>query len=390
MTQHPTDPSPAGPNLDAITIWQSSANQHRYSLPVENNDPAPPKVGPTEPGIHFGWFSVLAGIGVVVTCVAFWGPFVPNLGENAVAVWQSIFTNFGVGVFSAAVLLLFEPKIRRVITKTVSKTVTEEVTKDVREAVQADVEQRLASINDRIDSLYDDGVAARQSLAKNLTTNFTYDRAMMLFREASKISAIYEQGLHVQGDPDASKLLVGFQLRQRDGTRPFSEFTPYEKDEVLYIKVVPKLSYLEVEIPWDPEQRFEHVAIALAEGLQSNRSRGLAQKIDWDPILERLEKAMDVAINASMKTSGAFRLNGELYEYFEGEEDWYLTSAGIYCPGQDYMLSNRHFQAEHPRGQSSPDYSKPVPQLDAPSWARKSEWDYVFGQAKKFVRNSYP
>lgn len=358
-------------------------------MPVENNDPVPPKVGPTEPGIHFGWFSVLAGIGIVVTYVAFWGPFVPNLGENAVAVWQSIFTNFGVGIFSAAVLLLFEPKLRRVITKTVSKTVTEEVKRDVREAVQADIEERLASMEETISSRYDEMVAAQQGLAKDLVSNFTHERVMKLFREASNLGALDGQSITVHGDADPGDFLrVNFKLRLPDHIpRRDPDTLKYAGPEFedLHVAILPFPGKPIAEVVWEPGVDFSDIAIALATELNATRVRGIAEKIAWGPILARLEKALDVAVNSSMRTPGALAMDGHVHSFVELAHKWYLTTESLYCPEIDYKLPLDQFRENQQRSVVGVPRATKVeePQPEAPEGVKDaSEWTYVYQLAK--------
>jgi len=348
---------------------------------------------PKEPGIHFGWVTFLAAIGVVVTFAAFWGPFIPGLGDNAVAVWQSIFTNFGVGVFSAAVLLLFEPKLRNVITKTVSKTVTDEVKKDVREAVQADIEERFASLEDTISSRYDEMLATQQGLAKDLVSNFTHERVMKLFREASNLSAIDAQSITVHGDaaPD-DFLIVRFQLRFPDDVPPRDPYTNEPTDsehEALHVAVIPK-SASPVEVVWEPGQDFVDVAMALAKELNFRRIRGIGQRIEWGPILARLEKGLDVAVNSSMKTQDALPLDGEVSAFIEGSQDWYLTTAGLYCPEISYHLPGRTFYPKRRPGSPSATVTAD-PVLEMPEGVNsETEWKYASGLAKsRFTFSGY-
>lgn len=363
--------------------------------PVDIETPTDIDTPTKEPGIHFGWVAVLAFIGVVATFGAFWWPFIPNLGDNAVAVWQSIFTNFGVGVFSAAVLLLFEPKLRKVITKTVSKTVTAEVKKDVREAVQADIEERFASLEDVISSRYDEMLAAQQGLAKDLVSNFTHERVMKLFRQASNLSALGSQAITVHGDAGPGDFLrVRFQLRHPDDVPPRDPYTnqPTDPDlEALHVSVIPK-DAAPAEVVWEPGQDFADVAMALATELNFRRVRGLGQKIEWGPILARLEKGLDVAVNSSMKTENALPLDGEVIAFIEGDQDWYLTTDGLYCPEIKYHLPRQHFHPKTRRiGAPSATLTEDPP-LEMPEGVNnETEWKYAFGLAKdKFTFTGYP
>lgn len=331
--------------------------------------------------------AILAIIGVACTGAAFWGPFIPNLGENAVAVWQSIATNFGVGVFSAAVLLLFEPKFRKVISKTVSKTVTDEVKKDVREAVKADIEQRFASLTDVISSRYDERLAAQQGLAKDLVSDFTHERVMKLFRESSNLSALASQSITVHGDAAPGDFLrVKFQLRLPNGLPSHDMYTDEPvgpEHEALHVSFSPMASSQTAEVVWEPGQDFADVAIALAEELNFLRVRGIGEKIDWAPILRRLEKGLDAAINASMRTEGSLPLDGEVSDFVEGHQEWYLTTEGLYCTEIQYSLPGSYFRPKGRRLGTPAATLTEDPPLNAPATVKnETEWQYVLGLAK--------
>ncbi|MDQ0104453.1 hypothetical protein J2T10_004128 [Paenarthrobacter nicotinovorans] len=347
----------------------------------------PPAKPEAVQGIHFGTVFIFAGIGLICTIAAFWGPYIPDIGENAVAVWQSIATNFGVGVFSAALLLLFEPKFRKVISKTVSKTVTDEVKKDVREAVQADIDQRFASLTDVISSRYDEKLAAQQDLTKDLVSDFTHDRVMKLFREASNLSALASQSMTVHGEADPDDFVrVKFQLRLPNGLPSHDMYTNEPLSpahEALHVSFLPLQGSQTAEVIWEPEQDFPAVAIDLAEELNFMRIRGMGEKINWEPILGRLEKGLDAAINASMRTEGSLPLNGEVSDFIDGHQDWYLTTEGLYCPEIQFALPYSHFRPKNRRpGSPSATLTEAPPMEAPPGVANETEWNYVFGLAK--------
>jgi len=157
------------------------------------------------PKIHRGWVAVLAVGGLVITALAFGGRFVTGIGQRpgCVAV---------VGLLSADVLLMFEPKFRRAVTDTVN-TATAWVKEEVREAVQADIDERLAPLTERIDSLYEEKLATQQAAIKDLALDFTHERVTKILREAADVGALYENSLRVQADPWAGDLHIGLQQR---------------------------------------------------------------------------------------------------------------------------------------------------------------------------------
>jgi hypothetical protein len=344
------------------------------------------------PKIHLGWVLVLALSGLLITALAFGGRFVSGINEGDLAVWQSILTNFGVGMLSAAVLLLFEPKFRKVVSDTVT-TATAGVKEEVREAVQADIDERLAPLTDRIDSLYDAKLASQQALAKDLASNFTHERVVKLFQEAAKLSALANQSITVQGEAEPGKLLIQFQLRLPDELSGIDIYTGERagpEHEALHVAVYPKERRLRAEVIWEPATSFADVAIELAEELNFMRARGLAEKINWGPILTRIEQGIDVAIHASMKTPDALPLEGPLIQFLDGKQGWYLTTEGLHCPEHDYTLPSNYFYKSPIQRATAAQNRTVDPPLDAPVWADKAEWAYMFREAKSaFTPNAH-
>lgn len=375
--QWPT-PSPAP------LTWASAAlrtSRRLYCFPVGKTTP------PGETGIHFGWVTVLALFGAAVAYLAFWGPFfTSDLGVNAVGVWQSILTSFGVAVFSAAVLLLFEPKLRKVITNTVTKSVTEDVKKDVREAVQADLDERLAPLSERINSLYDARLAEQEAVINDLASDFTHERVLQSFRQASDVSALANDSIVVQAEDEPGRLHVGLQWRLPNELQSYNNpnyrgDAPPEEYKALHLNASGKGIW--AEVVWDPAEQFDKAALNLAEELARMRHRGLAEKIDWNPVLPRFEKGIKVAIDASNNVPGSLPFKSGLVEVAGPDSaPWYLTSDGLHYPSQDWFLHRRHIGAK--RGWPNPGVEKEV---EKPEWADPKEWDYVIDRARSHFGN---
>lgn len=323
------------------------------------------------PKIHRGWVALLAGGGVVITALAFGGRFATGVGDDDLAVWQSILTNFGVGLLSAAVLLLFEPKFRRAVTDTVN-TATAGVKEEVREAIQADIDQRLAPLTERIDSLYDQKIAAQQAAVQGLAAEFSHERATKILKEAADIGALYQDSLRVQAEPVAGELHIGLQLRipydVQFRYRDVGYAVPPDEEEILYLSATGDRGLL-VEVEWEPNEEFTVAALNLSTELSRQQRRGLNQRIDWESVLSRFEKAFKVAIDSSNKTEGALHLHGALVEVAGADSaPWYLTTEGLHYPAKDWFL---------PRY----DIFKPAPYqakpLVMPEWADNKEWSYI-------------
>lgn len=337
---------------------------------------------PDEPGIHFGWVTVLALFGASVTYLAFWGPFfVPKLGVNAISVWQSIFTSFGVAVFSAAVLLLFEPKVRKVISKTVTKSVTEDVKKDVREAVQADLDERLAPLSDRINSLYDARLAEQEAAIRDLASDFTHERVLQSFREASDVSALANDSIVVQAEDEPGRLHIGLQWRlptelQSYNNPSYRGDAPPDHYKELHLSATGNGIW--AEVVWDADEQFDRAALGLAEQLAFKRHRGLADKIDWNPVLPRFEKGIKVGIDASNSVRGSLPFKSGLVEVAGPDSaPWYLTGDGLHYPSQEWFLHRRHIGGS--RGWTNRGVEKEV---EKPDWADPKEWDYIIDRAR--------
>lgn len=338
-------------------------------LPITGCTVSPVEKEPVQqtPKIHRGWVALLASGGLVITSLAFAGRFTTGLSQDDLAVWQSILTNFGVGLLSAAVLLLFEPKFRRAVTDTVN-TATAGVKEEVREAVQADLNERLASLTDRIDSLYDETIAAQQADIKDLATDFSYERVVKILRDADEIGALHDKSLRVQAEPDPWFLHIGLHLRIPDDVlhryMEAGQAVPATEFEVLYLTASGDFG-LQSDVEWEPNEDFSVAAIKLAKDLSRQHRRGLNQRIEWKSVLARFEKSIKIAIDSTNKTKDAIQLRGALVEVAGPDSaPWYLTTEGLHYPSRPWYCSRWKIV-------------DPKTPLLMPEWADKSEWSYI-------------
>lgn len=332
--------------------------------------------------VRLRWVFGLIGLGLVITVLAFGMPFIPGLGENAVAVWQSILTNFGVGLISAAVLLIFEPRFRKVVTDSVT-TATAGVKAEVREAVQADIEERLAPLTERIESLYDAKLAEHQALITDLAYDFTHERVTQTLREADEVAALFAKSLRVQAEDVPGKLHISLELRafyRPDAWHRVQHQGLAEEPEEELVVAAHTEGGKHAWVTWEPAEDFATVAIDLATELNGQRARGLAEKIEWEPVLTRFEKGVKVALDSSHRAAGALAMDGALLEVAGSDSaPWYLTTDGLYHPSQGWSLPRKSFVV-HRRGYGNE--SRSFPDLDKPLWADPREWEYMVSRAR--------
>ncbi|MGF4046316.1 hypothetical protein ACX800_22745 [Paenarthrobacter nitroguajacolicus] len=333
------------------------------------------------PKIHLGWVAVLALSGLLITALAFGGRFVPGIGEDDLAVWQSILTNFGVGLLSAAVLLLFEPKFRKVVTDTVN-TATAGVKDEVREAFQADIDERLAPLAERIASLYKAKLADQEALVTDLADNFTYERVTQTLREADAMAALHAKSLRVQAEDVPGKLHISLQLRSFYSADAWLNGQPKrgaQPEEELVLSAYTNGGN-DASVTWEPDEDFATVAFDLAEELASQGARGLKQQIIWDPVLARFEKNFKVALESSHGGDGVLGIDGAVVEVAGSDSaPWYLTNKGLYYPNQSWSLPAKSFVTAH-RGYGHE--SRTFPDVEKPSWADPAEWNYMVSRAR--------
>lgn len=343
-----------------------------YCVTVETTNP--------QPKIRRRWVLLLVLGGLIITALAFGGDLIPGISYEDWAVWQSIFTNFGVGIVSAAVLLMFEPKFRKVVTDTVTNA-TAGVTEELRGAVQADLEERLAPLTERIDSLYEARLANQDAAIDDLAKDFTYNRVKEAFQETSDVNALFTNALVVQAEDEPGKLHIRLQWRAPylSGMYFDRDVVHTEEDHDLYLAAIPENPQRTAEVVWEPQEDFTAVAGKLADELRRNRGRGLGEKIFWEPILMRFEKGIKTAVSASNKTLGALPLEGPLVEIAGTDSaPWFLTSDGIYHPAQDWYLPRRSIGTNTGRSHNV----RPGKVVEKPDWADPNEWSYIITSAR--------
>ncbi|TLM80796.1 hypothetical protein [Pseudarthrobacter sp. NamE5] len=338
-----------------------------------------PDSGVAPKNTHYLLVALLAAGGLLVGVAAYFvSRLVPDMGDDDLAVTQSILTNLGIGFFSAAVLFLLEPKFRRAVKADVTDTVTDTVRTateglkdEVREAVQEDFEDRFATLADRINARYDAKLKEQSDLVSDLSSDFTHERVSKLFEEAATLRALHENALLVEADDEIGNLRVRFSWHHPHGTPwtdPSTLRPPGDDWNEVHIAAWPSTGdwWASPEVAWTPNMTFEDVALELAVGLNSSGSRGLAERIQWGPILQRFETAVKAAIESRMKTEGAPPLEGGLSEFLDHENTWYLTNRGLYCP-------------THNSAQLLADFEE-IP--DQPPWAGRREWFFIASRAQ--------
>lgn len=185
----------------------------------------------------------------------------------------------------------------------------------------------------------------------------------------------------VQAEDEPGRLHVGLQWRLPNELQSYNN-PNYRGDQLpdeakeLHLNATTGFGF--TEVVWDPAEQFDTVAVELAKELARMRYRGLAEKIDWDPVLPRFENALKVAIDASNNASGSLSLKGALVEVAGSDSaPWYLTTDGLHHPSQNWFLSRREIGGK--RGWPNPGVEHEV---EKPDWADPKEWDYILDQAR--------
>jgi hypothetical protein len=228
---------------------------------------------------HYLLVSLLAAGGLLVGVAAYFvARLFPGISNDDLAVTQSILTNLGIGFFSAAVLFLLEPKFRRAVKADVTDTVTDTVRTataglkdEVREAVQEDFENRIATLEDRINARYDAKLKEQLDLVNDLGSHFTHERVSKLFEEAATLRALHENALLVEADDEIGNMRIRFSWHHPVGTPwtdPSTRRPPGNEWNEVHVAAWPSTGdwWTSPEVVWTPDMEFEDVALALAVG----------------------------------------------------------------------------------------------------------------------------
>ncbi|NQD86622.1 hypothetical protein HP499_02180 [Paenarthrobacter sp. CM16] len=320
-------------------------------------------------------------LGAVVTALAFFRGWFSWTSDDSWPVWQSIFTNFGVGILSAAALLLCEPLLRKVVTDTVSHAAAG-VRDELRGEVESQIDDRLAPLSERIDSLYETRLANQSKALDNLAQDFTYERVKRAFEEAARVGALFGNKLEVQADEEPGKLRIGLRWGP-----PYTSGMSHDRqirrtagDSQMHLTGTPGNPQLSVAIVWEPGEEFYDAVERLTDRLTQNRGRPLGERIDWTTIRVRFEKGIQAAVAASNKSPGRHQFEGMLIETIGPDDSpWYLTTEGIYRPTHDWHLSRTAVTG-------LTDGSRRIragDQVDNPAWAASDEWAYIVNAARR-------
>jgi predicted phage tail protein len=346
--------------------------------------------------VHLGWVIFLGVLGVAITALAFWGPFQTRwLGENAVSVWQSILTNLGIGLFSAALLLLLEPRIRNAVKQTVTAA-TKNLKTEVLSAVQVDVEEKLAPLSERIDDLYASRLAEQSAAIDHISQDFTHERVFEALQKASMVSALWQDSVVVQAADEPGDLHIGIELRVPDEDRrqvggntwrqTYRVAEASSESKKLHLRAVtgPQQS---VEVIWEPTEDFESVAGKIADELAVKRFRALHEKIDWTPVLRRFERAIKVAVDSSNKAPDALNLQGPLVEVAGSDAaPWYLTDDALHYPSKGWFRTKEAIGGWVIAPMIA---TRPENEVEMPDGADLKEWKYILGRARDHFSHLY-
>lgn len=337
--------------------------------------------------IHFGWMAALILGGAILGAVAFFiSPlFAPDDTQN-LSIWQSILTNFGTGLVSAGLLLLVEPKIRRAVKTSVTKATvdaTASIKEDLRNEVQGDIEQKFASLEERINSTVKGKLSDQDKKLADLSKDFTRKAALAALKSAVDMNSLHRQEIVVQATGNPGELRIGLRLALPTELQSYTQFGGQEytlDDEIPYLVAYSRDSNgFYSQVSWDETEDFGDVVSNLLMELQRTGRWGMAVPIDWKAVTERLVDGLKVAVESRRKEPGSTHLQGRLIEVIGTVDPWYLTDSSIENPKHDYVLLRTAFPPL--AVPTFPGQVKVVEEIaPRPEFADPDEWDYVLGR----------
>lgn len=309
----------------------------------------------------------------VESSVGFLGIDWPWIEASEVAVVQSVLTNFGTGFILATVVLALEPRIKRAVKRTVRTVAREELQESLADAVEQISREAKESVRRQ-----DETIAAAAN-------RFDYETVFNLMSDALDSDALVDGQITVQGTDVLGEFVVTLACHEPPVNR--MEVQPEDLSRRLRIMVETTSGSAFTET-WLPDEPFSQTVSRLHKGLNRVKAWGLNQDRPWKMAMERLISAIGLALRSQSRASDGILLKGSLGEVIA--DGWYITDAGLECPGQDYCLPRSEFPVlGRPRTQGSLRQDSPSPkdELDEliqkrPEWADQAIWSYALKRCR--------
>lgn len=311
-----------------------------------------PEQSPRE-RIHRGWMLLLLLLGVVLTAAAFpsnmlWG----WLDADSTTVVQSILVSFGVALISAGVLFIFEPKLRKAVRKTTESAVqnaTETIREDIedfRREIKEDVDAKIQSFEDRMNSAISNEISQENSDLDHLAAEFSYANARRIMELAYESNAISSAQILVDATDNPSSLRVGLSLQfnySSNGGWGFATPTTEEMD--LYLNAALPSDFSTYTEMWHPDEDFSEPVNRLLKQLERLGLWGRLKPVDWKGVHERLSEALDLAIKSRRQDPEVYPVNTPLLDVVGTKQLWFISGDSIECPSLGWKISIEDFRA---------------------------------------------
>lgn len=326
--------------------------------------------------IHKRWMGLLLLTGVIFAGSAFtFARAFPSMDESDLPVWQSIATSFGVSLFSAGLLLIIEPILRRNFKNTV-KQASVEVRDELRAEVEETVNSKFDSIKQEIRASMQSKIDSQDALVSDFQSTYSQQSARGAMELMEEIGGLEDLKISISGSTEPDDLAVFLSLQyvpdeSGHGTPRYVSVGEYS------LCLGASMNSCEAMVTWTPSESFAQAIQKLIGALESAGVLGSAQAqdYDWDAVGERLALGLQVALDSRRGSFGKTHLAAPLSQVIGVGNPWYITSKSLENPAYNFRVRDIDFPKRqmgmNGTGLSFPDaFAKP-------EGADEHEWRYV-------------
>ena len=326
--------------------------------------------------IHKRWMGLLLLTGVIFAGSAFmFARLFPSMAAPDLSVWQSIAASFGVSLFSAGLILIIEPNIRRGF-KTAVKQASVEVKDELLTEVEETVNVKFDSIKQEIQASMQSKMDSQDAVVADFQSAYSQQSARAAMELMANIGGLEDSKISISGSAEPGDLVVFLSLQYVPDESGYEE-PPYTSIQEYSLCLGASMETGEGWVTWPPSDSFADAIQNLCSELESAGVLGSAQarNYDWDDVGGRLASGLQVALDSRRKTFGKIHLAGPLSHVIGIDNPWYITAESLENPTHDFLARAKEF----PRRQVGMD-GNGVTFPDAfkrPESANDNEWKYA-------------
>ena len=324
---------------------------------------------------NWPWIVGSEGLGLVLIAVAF---YVEDK-HRWTGASEATLIDVGSAFLLAGVLFFVQRRFLKDVSDVVQKAATEEVAAQIG-PLRVRLDELAREVDEDLRQRDEESVAAARAMEEDTT----YYTVATLLAAANDLGALYQDTVTVQASTNPDELGLEFSWIDDLGDGRFG-VEPHIALRVrgrIYADIEGRSDGRPViQTDWQPSMLAKQVGVELISQVRHKSRWNGSGTLDWQFALRNLRQAVELAIRSRQRREVEGLLQGALIEMVNDE--WFITDAGIECPGRGYLLAEHTFFEK---------IRKPglIGMIDDPRWAPPARpegvddvtWQRIVARAK--------